>query len=167
METIFHFSVAGTESAGTGDVMTTEPPSVVRVSLDSGAHVSGQYCSGQLARGVWWPATGAGNLVSRECPHGARGMAERRCSDTGAWSRAHLDCVSVWVSQVSDMYRGGAGAGMVSAQIIDNLYHRNTTLYGGDLTEILNLVDTSLKNVQLQTSSDRLYRQDRAKVKVI
>ena len=42
----------------------------------------------------------------------------------------------------------------------------NFSLYGGDLTTILDLMETSIKNLQLQGSST-LYRQDARKLKVI
>ena len=143
---------------------STDQPSAVRVNLEHNVDTD-LSCSGVTDRHIYWPMTGAGTVVSRQCPHGSLGVAERRCDETGSWSRGELgECRSVWVSGVSGQYRGGAGVGEVTKMIIQGLYN-NTGLYGGDLGEILNLVDTSLKNIQLQTS-DRLYRQDRAKIKV-
>ena len=41
----------------------------------------------------------------------------------------------------------------------------NSSLYGGDLGTILDLMETSIKNLHLQSSSS-LYRQDQSKLKV-
>ena len=51
--------------------------------------------------------------------------------------------------------------------IIDNvpLSRGNTSLYGGDLGTLIDLMETSIKNLQLQTASS-LYRQDQSKLKV-
>ena len=110
------------------------------------------------------------------------------------------DCRSLWLSQLSEGYRGGLGAGSTSATIVTRLTRYrsletcnghfqsslkckmskfnlarniklcfpsgNFSLYGGDIATILDLMETSIKNLQLQGSST-LYRQDARKLKVI
>ena len=51
-------------------------------------------------------------------------------------------------------------------QIILNFFRGNTTMYGGDLTTLLDLLETLLKNLQLQTTSI-IYNKDQNKLLVI
>ena len=51
-------------------------------------------------------------------------------------------------------------------QLILNFFRGNTTMYGGDLTTLLDLLETLLKNLQLQTTSI-IYNKDQNKLLVI
>ena len=156
---------------------TTATPEVIKTRLEPGpgniaggtSMVSepGAGCGDQEVRGIMWREAGPGSVVSRPCPALTVGVAVRACLGGGrGWGAAHLgDCRATWLAQVSDGYRAGVSAVTTTEHIISQLRRGNSSLYGGDLGTILDLMETSIKNLQLQTASS-LYRQDQSKLKV-
>ena len=155
-------------------LQTTELPEVIKTRLEPGptgdlslVSEPGAGCGDQEARGIMWREAGPGSVVSRPCPALTVGVAVRACLGGGrGWGAAHLgDCRATWLAGVSDGYRGGVSAVTTTENIISQLKRGNSSLYGGDLGTLLDLMETSIKNLQLQTASS-LYRQDQSKLKV-
>ena len=105
---------------------STEAPSVIRTRLEPGETLTtdtGPGCGDQEARGIVWRGAGPGALVSRPCPSSTVGVAVRECRGAGrGWGPPHLgDCTQLWLTQVSDGYRGGVSVMNAAENIVSQL----------------------------------------------
>ena len=99
-------------------------------------------------------------IFSTYCPEISSGVALRECSDNG-WGRPQLGgCKSYWIQEISAHYRNG-----ISLQWLSNdLKHRVSQflLYGGDIISVLDLIESSVRNLNFQKLSSSSLNQDQS-----
>ena len=99
-------------------------------------------------------------IFSTYCPEISSGVALRECSDNG-WGRPQLGgCKSYWIQEISAHYRNG-----ISVKLLSNdLKHKISQflLYGGDIISVLDLIESSVRNLNFQKLSSFNLNQDQS-----
>ena len=67
--------------------------------------VGGVWCPSEVSRATWWPGAQKDTLAQTACPTGTRGLAYRRCTESG-WQEALLGkCTSQWIEASVTIYQ--------------------------------------------------------------
>merc|ERR1719320_177038 len=118
------------------------------------------FCPNNVARNIFWKQTVKGSSSSTDCPEKSSGVALRECRDNG-WGRPQLGgCKSYWIQEISAHYRNG-----ISVKLLSNdLKHKISQflLYGGDIISVLDLIESSVRNLNFQKLSSFNLNQDQS-----
>ena len=103
------------------------------------------YCPPVTFRDIRWPPTRPGTISMEACPPPTHGQARWECTNTGlsaTWmAQPDLsECTSFWVHNLRSRVESGDSVMSVASELA--LKTRNTKLYGGDIIQSIQLMQS-------------------------